>query len=246
MSAPRLRSPLQRPTLAAVRRALRHCASARDAAFLQRYFRTGPGEYGAGDRFLGIRMPALRHLARAAQGLPLGEVTRLLGSGWHEERLLALLLLVDRYRCADGATRERLYRLYLRQRRQVNNWDLVDLSAPGIVGAHLLHRDPGPLLELASSPLLWERRIALLATLPRIRQGHHALTLRITRQLLRDPHDLIHKAAGWMLREVGKRDRAALERFLGRHAAVMPRTMLRYAIERLPARARARHLASGR
>ena len=229
---------------AALRRALRSAASARDARFLQGYFRTGPGEYGAGDRFLGVRVPALRRLARAARALPPADAWALLGSRWHEERLLALLLLVEHYRVGDATARARLCRGYLARLRHVDNWDLVDSSAPLILGLELLGRPIAPLVALSRSPDLWERRIALLATLPRIRAGDPAATLRLARLLLRDPEDLIHKAAGWMLREVGKRDRAALRKFLQRHAAVMPRTMLRYAIEHLGARERARWLTA--
>ncbi len=230
-------------TVAALRRALRRAASPRDARFLQGYFRTGPGEYGAGDRFLGVRVPVLRRLARAARALPPAAALQLLRSRWHEERLLALLLLVDHYRRGDTPQRRRLCRAYLAHRSYVDNWDLVDTSAPGILGLELLDRPAAPLLALARSPRLWDRRIALLATLPRIRAGDHAATLRLARLLLRDPEDLIHKAAGWMLREVGQRDRAALRGFLRRHNAAMPRTMLRYAIEKLGARERARQLA---
>ncbi len=233
-------------SLAKLRRALRLARSARDAQFLQRYFRTGPGEYSAGDRFLGVRVPALRRLARDARALPEAAVLRLLQSQWHEERLLALLWLLDRYQRGDATQRRRVCRAYVANLEHVDNWDLVDASAPGILGHELLGRAVAPLLALARSPRLWDRRVALLATLPRIRAGDHAATLRLARLLLRDPEDLIHKAAGWMLREVGQRDRAALRNFLRRHAATMPRTMLRYAIEKLNARERARLLAAGR
>jgi 3-methyladenine DNA glycosylase AlkD len=235
-----------RAGLAALRRALRRAAAPRDARFLQRYFRTGPGEYGAGDRFLGVRVPALRRLARAGRALSPPQILALLRSRWHEERLLALLLLLERYRHAERRERARLCRLYLANLRYVNNWDLVDTSAPGILGLELLGRPAAALLHLARSPRLWERRVALLATLPRIRAGECTTTLRLAAALLRDREDLIHKAAGWMLREVGRRDRPALLRFLRRHNAAMPRTMLRYAIEGLPARERARQLAMAR
>ncbi|MCC7462705.1 MAG: DNA alkylation repair protein [Gammaproteobacteria bacterium] len=232
--------------MAALRRALRAAASPRTARFLQRYFRTRPGECGAGDRFLGVRVPALRRLARRAGALPAAATRQLLRSRWHEERLLALLLLVERYRQGTAARRAQLCRGYLAQLHCVNHWDLVDCSAPGILGLELLRRPIAPLVALARSARLWDRRIALLATLPRIRTGDHAATLRLVRLLLRDPEDLIHKAAGWMLREVGRRDGALLRGFLQRHKAVMPRTMLRYAIEHFGARERARLLASRR
>ncbi len=192
-----------------------------------------------------MRVPVLRRLARGARTLPLQRAVALLRSRWHEERLLALLLLVERYRRGAPDERARVCRAYLANLRHVDNWDLVDASAPGILGLELRGRSAVPLYALARSPRLWDRRVALLATLPRIRAGDHAATLRLARMLLRDPEELIHKAAGWMLREVGARDRAALRAFLRRHNAAMPRTMLRYAIEHLGARERARHLAGG-
>lgn len=213
---------------------LQGMASAADAVFLQRYFRTGPGEYGEGDRFLGIRVPVLRRLVREYRGVPVGQVAELLRSPWHEARLLALLLLVDAYARGDADAREAIYRLYLDSTAHVDNWDLVDSSAPHVVGAHLENRDRGVLDELARSESLWERRIAILATLHFIRRGDFATTLHVAELLLHDPHDLIHKAVGWMLREVGNRDRAAEEVFLRRHCRTMPRTMLRYAIEKFP------------
>ena len=213
-----------------------------DARFVQRYFRGGPGEYGEGDRFLGIRAPALRALAREYRGLPLEQVETLLRSGWHEARLLALLLMADAYPRADEAGREALYRTYLANTRFINNWDLVDSSAPHVVGAHLAERDRSVLDRLARSESLWERRIAILATQHFIRRGDFATTLHVAELLVDDPHDLIHKAVGWMLREVGNRDRAAEEAFLRRHHRTMPRTMLRYAIEKFPPDLRQRYL----
>jgi 3-methyladenine DNA glycosylase AlkD len=171
----------------------------------------------------------------------LRDVEALLQSPWHEARLLALLILVRQYTRMSNA-RGAIYRLYLRNTHRVNNWDLVDLSAGQIVGAHLAERDRATLHLLARSRSLWERRIAIIATGIYIRRGEFGPTLRIARLLLEDPHDLIHKAVGWMLREVGKRDREAEEAFLRRYAHRMPRTMLRYAIERFPERLRRRYL----
>lgn len=225
-------------TLADLRREVRRQASPAKARVLRRFFKTGPGEYGEGDVFLGLMVPASRALARRYRDLPLAAVRRLLRSRIHEERLIALLLLVDRFRRGDPAEQARIYDLYLRHTAHVNNWDLVDLSAEHIVGPHLAPRPRDPLDRLAGSRSVWERRIAVLATFHFIRRGEFADTLRIARRLLGDEHDLIHKAVGWMLREVGKRDRGVAARFLGRHARRMPRTMLRYAIERLPARER--------
>src|SRR5690348_2577373 len=212
------------------------------AAFAARYFKTGPGQYGEGDVFLGVRVPALRKLAMEFRALVEGEVLSLLGSEFHEARLLALLIWVRATSRGDEATRRRVYDLYLANTRSVNNWDLVDASAREIVGGYLHDKDRGPLHRLARSASLWERRIAIVATHYFIARHDFADTLGIAGLLLGDPHDLIHKAAGWMLREVGKRDRAALEGFLRAHHRSMPRTMLRYAIERLPSDVRRAYL----
>jgi 3-methyladenine DNA glycosylase AlkD len=220
--------------LDAILRELHEIADAERVASLQRFFRTGPGEYGEGDRFLGLRVPEIRRLARRHRTLPLERLALLLGSPWHEERLLALLILVEQYRRGDLGARESIHRLYLDQIAHVDNWDLVDVSAEHIVGAHLTPNDLGLLDGLAHSDSLWERRIAILATFYWIRRDEFGPTLRIAAALLDDRHDLIHKAVGWMLREVGKRDEGRLDAFLREHYRRMPRTMLRYAIERLP------------
>lgn len=230
-------------TPAAILAELRALGNPADARFLQGFFKTGPGQYGEGDVFLGIRMPVLRRVARAHRGLPLKDALPLLHSKLHEARMLALLLLVDAYRRGDEATRQRIFDAYLEHARFVNNWDLVDLSAPGIVGEHLRAGDQALLDRLAGSALVWERRIAVLAAGQLIRYGQLEPTLRLARLLLEDRHDLIHKATGWMLREVGKRDPAALETFLTAHCRTMPRTMLRYAIEKLPEERRRAFLA---
>jgi 3-methyladenine DNA glycosylase AlkD len=188
-------------------------------------------------------VPALRRLAAEYADLPLGEATRLLQSPWHEERLVALLILVRQYTRGDDAKRSSIYRCYLRHRTRINNWDLVDVSAEHIVGAHLRGTDRRVLRQLAASPIVWDRRIAMLATFHYIKAGEYRETLALARVLMNDPHDLIHKAVGWMLREVGKRSRRVEERFLQTYAARMPRTMLRYAIERFPEAARRRYLA---
>lgn len=212
------------------------------ARFVAGYFRTGPGEYAEGDRFLGIRVPVLRRLVREYRGLPLERMAELLRSPWHEARLLACLLLADAYPRGEAAARDAIYRLYLGNTAYINNWDLVDSSAPHVVGAHLQSGDRTVLEELAGSESLWERRIAILATQHLIRQGEFGTTLTIAEMLVDDRHDLIHKAVGWMLREVGNRDRAAEEAFLRRHHRTMPRTMLRYAIEKFPPDLRATYL----
>jgi 3-methyladenine DNA glycosylase AlkD len=230
-------------TAATIRARLRPLANPRVAGPSQQFFKTGPGDYGHGDRFLGIRVPTLRRVAREFRAAPVSAALALLRSPWHEERLVALFMLVERYGRGSEAERQRIYERYLAHvPRHVNNWDLVDSSAHYIVGAHLEQRDRSVLYELARSPQLWSRRVAIIATFWFIKRGSFTDALRIAELLLEDEHDLIHKAAGWMLREVGKRDAAAAEQFLRRHYRSMPRTMLRYAIEKLPERTRRAYL----
>ena len=238
-----------RPTnvrISQLRARLQKLASPADAEFLQRFFKTAPGEYGAGDRFIGVRVSALRRLAREFRALPPPAAAKLLQSPIHEERLLALLILTDAYERADESGRAAIYRLYLKNLARVNNWDLVDCSAPRIVGRHLEERPRKILFRLARSKILWNRRVAVLATFHFIRQDDFGDSLRLAEFLLDDGHDLMHKAVGWMLREIGKRDVAGLEKFLRKHAARMPRTMLRYAIEKMPERKRQFYLQLGR
>lgn len=204
------------------------------AADLQRYFKTAVGEYGEGDLFLGVKVPTLRALAKKHRATSLAEIEILLHSQWHEERLFAMLLLIQCYQLGSDAQQQSAYQLYVSNTAHINNWDLVDVSAPHIIGCHLQTRPRDILYQFANAPLLWERRIAIIATFHFIRQNDFADSLRLAEILLNDPHDLIHKAVGWMLREVGKRDLAAEENFLQSHYRRMPRTMLRYAIERFP------------
>lgn len=214
-----------------VRKALRQFGSPARAAGAARFFKTGKGEYGEGDVFMGVTVPECRLVAKEFRALPLGEAEKLLMSRVHEERLTALLILVARFERGD---RERVFRLYRKRMDFINNWDLVDGSAPQIVGGWLEDRPRGLLDEWARSKDLWRRRIAMVATFHFIRRGESEDAIRIAGLLVGDRHDLIHKAVGWMLREVGKRaDAGALDRFLRRHAAGMPRVMLRYAVERL-------------
>jgi 3-methyladenine DNA glycosylase AlkD len=229
--------------LAALRKKLYALADPADAIHLQRFFKTAPGEYGAGDKFLGLRVPALRQLVKEYRELADAEALEMLASSWHEERLLALMLLVHQHGRGDAAHRDRIHRAYLAHTRYINNWDLVDASAGQIIGSHLDARDIALLERLARSDDLWERRIAIVATFHFIKQNEFGPTLKIARLLLHDPHDLIHKAVGWMLRELGKRDRQAEDAFLKKHYQVMPRTMLRYAIERHPETVRKQYLA---
>jgi 3-methyladenine DNA glycosylase AlkD len=213
-----------------------------EALFAQRFFKTAPGDYGEGDIFRGIRVPVLRKLSGNFRETPLTEVLSLLASCFHEDRLFALLLLMQRYAAGDERERERLCELYLANTRFINNWDLVDISAPHIPGRFLHEHDRAPLYRLAGSDIIWERRIAVIATFYFIRRGEFGDTLAISGLLLDDREDLIHKAAGWMLREIGKRDMDAEEGFLAEHYRRMPRTMLRYAIERFPEERRLRYL----
>lgn len=233
------------PTVGEVREALRALATdARRTASL-RFFKTGPGDYGEGDRFLGVSVPDQRVVARRFAALPIDAALGLLESPVHEERLTALLILVRHFEKGDEAARRRVFDGYLARARWVNNWDLVDSSAPQIVGGWLLERDRRVLDRLVRSPSLWERRIAVLSTLAFIRAGQGDDTLRLCEAVLGDEHDLMHKASGWMLREVGKRvDVALLRAFLSRHAAHMPRTMLRYALEHLPKAERLKWMAA--
>jgi 3-methyladenine DNA glycosylase AlkD len=200
----------------------------------QWFFKTGAGDYGEGDRFLGIRAPVLRAMAREYTAVPPAIVRRLLRSPWHEERALAVLILGRQYDRGTESERAAIFRLYMSSLECINNWDIVDVSAPHIVGRHLGGKGRATLVRLARSKHLWSRRVAVVATQHDIRQGRFADILVLARLLLNDEHDLIHKAAGWMLREVGNRNVAVLESFLTKYAARMPRTMLRYAIEKLP------------
>ena len=209
---------------------------------LQRFFKAAQGEYGEGDVFVGLRVPEIRKLAKEYQALPFSEIIQLLQSSIHEARLLALLILVRAYTQGDASLQEQIFNLYLRNTRFINNWDLVDASAEYIVGSHLRYRSRSPLHALTVSNLLWDRRISIMATFHYIKYGEFAETLRIAELLLRDPEDLIHKAVGWMLREIGKRDRLTEKEFLKVHYKIMPRTMLRYAIEKFPEKLRQQYL----
>jgi 3-methyladenine DNA glycosylase AlkD len=232
--------------LSSARAALHAAASPKKAAILHRFFKTGKGEYGEGDQFIGVVVPTQRKIAARFKSLPVADIVRLLHSPIHEERLTALLIMVDHYARGSQAIKRTIYKTYLANASCINNWDLVDLSAPNIVGNHLLNKPGTALKRLARSHNLWERRIAIISTLTFIRHGNFSDTLAISEILLRDRHDLIHKAVGWMLREVGKRDRSVLDAFLTRHAARMPRTTLRYAIEKYPEQERKHLLAVSR
>ena len=225
---------------------LRSLASPEVASSSARFFKTGPGQYSEGDLFIGVRVPMLRKLARDYRTLPLTEIELLLHSPVHEERMLALLVLVlSVAKCSDG-DRKTVYDFYLSNTKHINNWDLVDTSAPAIVGGFLRDKARKPLVRMAKSASLWDRRIAIVATQHFIRLGEFEDTLAISRLLLTDREDLIHKATGWMLREVGERDEKALTGFLEEHGAIMPRTMLRYAIEHFTDEKRRMYLSMSR
>ncbi len=197
-----------------------------------RFFKTGAGQYGEGDQFLGIRVPVLREFAKQHKGLSLSQIQKILRSQYHEERLLALIMLVSRFEKAIEQHRAEIYEMYLKNTKYINNWDLVDSSAYQIVGGYLMDKSRKILVQLSSSNNLWERRIAIMSTYRFIKNKDYGDTLTISEKLLNDKEDLIHKAVGWMLREIGNRDKGVEEAFLAKYYQTMPRTMLRYAIEK--------------
>jgi len=213
---------------------LRAFSSKKDAEILQRFFKTGPGEYGEGDVFIGVRVPQIRSVVKKYSNISLSQLTQFLRSSIHEERLAALLILVLKFKKGSDLDKEKILQIYLKHTKYINNWDLIDLTAEHIVGAFHLDKNKDLLYELAKSRSMWKRRIAILSTFHYIKSNTFEPTLKIAEALLLDKQDLIHKAVGWMLREVGKRDLVAEERFLRIHYKYMPRTMLRYAIERFP------------
>ncbi|TVR13657.1 MAG: DNA alkylation repair protein [Balneolaceae bacterium] len=221
---------------------LKKIADSEIAEHSKRYFKAGPGEYGEGDQFLGIRVPDQRKIAKKYRELDLQSVQKLLTSEFHEVRLTTLFILVNKYKKASEKHREEIFGFYLDHLGYVNNWDLVDSSAKYIAGHYLFDKDRQVLFDLATSENLWERRVAILSTFHFIDQGDFSTTLEISELLLNDEEDLIHKAVGWMLREVGNNDKATLTVFLHKFYKTMPRTMLRYAIEKLPEKERKLYL----
>lgn len=197
-----------------------------------RFFKAGKGEYGEGDRFLGVTVPNIRAIAKQYKNISLNEIRELMQSEWHEVRLCALLIMVEKSKKKDEALRQQLFDLYLSQTDRINNWDLVDLSCRFIVGEYLLDKSRDILYQLAQSPLLWDNRIAIVSTYAFIRKGQLEDTYALSDLMMHHPHDLMHKAIGWMLREAGKRDSERLYDYVMSHRADMPRTMLRYAIEK--------------
>jgi len=229
-------------TVRNIRRKLQQLGSKDKAKVLQRFFKTGPGEYGEGDVFIGVRVPDLRKLAKEYQAITIKEVMQLLRSTIHEERFFALLILVSKYSKGNETVKKKIYELYLQNTQFINSWDLVDGSAQHIVGAFLMDKGKKPLYLLAKSKNLWERRIAILSTFHFIKHDNYAETLKISKILLSDEQDLIHKAVGWMLREIGKRHITTEEIFMKKYYKKMPRIMLRYAIEKFPEPKRQKYL----
>ena len=229
-------------TIQQIKKRLKQLANKEKAKILQRFFKTGPGEYGEGDVFIGVKVPDLRKVAKDFRDIAIKDVSILLESAIHEERLLALLILVSKYVKGNETTKKEIYKLYLNKTKYINNWDLVDVTAQHIVGDYLMDKNKEPLYNLSKSKDLWERRIAVMATFYFIRHEKYEETLKIAKVLISDKEDLIHKAVGWMLREIGKRNMVIEETFLKQHYKEMPRTMLRYAIEKFPEPKRQQYL----
>ncbi len=215
-----------------LKKELENLSDIEQAKILQRFFKTGEGEYGEGDIFLGIKVPVQRQIAKKYYGLPLIKIQNLLDSKIHEHRLIGLIIIINKFAKGSEIEKGDIFNFYLKNTKKINNWDLVDISAPKIVGEFLKDKDKKILYELVSSENLWERRIAIISTFNFIKKEEFKDALAISELLLNDEHDLIHKAVGWMLREVGKKEQKVLEDFLNFHYKTMPRTMLRYAIEK--------------
>lgn len=229
-------------TLLELRKEIKKKANPQKAKLLQGFFKTGKGQYGEGDVFLGIMVPIQREIVKRCHDLSLTDVQKLLNSKIHEERLIALLILVSQFKRDDIQKRKAIFKFYLKNTRNINNWDLVDLTAPNIAGQFLIDKNRKILYKLVKSKNLWEKRIVVLSTFAFIKYGQFKDALRVAEILLKDEHDLIHKAVGWMLREIGKRNLVAEEEFLKNHYRNMPRTMLRYAIEKFPEKKRIKYL----
>jgi 3-methyladenine DNA glycosylase AlkD len=227
-----------KPQLTELKKEIRKLSDPERAKNLARFFKTGKGDYGQGDKFVGLTMPQIRELARAYQLLSISDLEKLARSAVHEERMLALIVMTMRY----TKEKDKFYKLYLKNRKYINNWDLVDVTCTRIIGDYLLDKPRDILYVFARSKNLWEKRIAIIATAMFIKNGDYKDTLKIAEILLKDQHDLIHKAVGWMLREVGKKDVEVEKKFLNKYYRTMPRTMLRYAIEKFPEHERKKYL----
>ena len=226
-----------------LKKSVQENANKEHAKIMQRFFKTGKGEYGEGDKFIGLKVPVQRKISRLFYHLELTDLQTLLKSDIHEYRLISLLILINKYQKGNEKTKERIFNFYLKNRKNINNWDLVDLSAPKIVGDYLLHNDKKILFDLACSSNLWDRRISIISTYTFIKNHDFNTTFSLADILLNDDHDLIHKAVGWMLREVGKIEMLPLEKFLKPRYGKMPRTMLRYTIEKFPEAKRKKYLS---
>ena len=229
-------------SLTEIRKAISKQKNPAQAIILQRFFKTGKGEYGEGDIFFGIKVPEQRTIAKQFKNLALDDLKTLILSKVHEERLIAAFILVEQFKSGDEKKKKIVFDFYLKNRKCINNWDLVDLSAPKIVGAFLIDKQKDLLYKFANSKDLWAKRISIISTYAFIREHFFEDTLNISKILLHDKHDLIHKAVGWMLREIGNRDLETEEEFLKKHYKTMPRTMLRYAIEKFPEQKRISYL----
>jgi 3-methyladenine DNA glycosylase AlkD len=225
-----------------IQKELKRLGNKEYATRLQKYFKTGKGEYGEGDRFLGIQVPVLRKIVKKYRNISIDEASELIKSPFHEERLLSIFLMVELFKSASDKEKEKIFTIYLSNTKFINNWDLVDASAGHIVGNYLFTRDKKPIYLLAGSKNVWERRISIMSTSYFIGNNKFVDALKIAEMLLGDEDDLIHKAVGWMLREIGKRDFELEERFLEKYYKIMPRTMLRYAIEKFPEEIRKSYL----
>jgi 3-methyladenine DNA glycosylase AlkD len=222
---------------------LENAANQADAVFLQHFFKTGPGEYGEGDRFLGIRVPKTRQIASYYQKeLNISDLEELLSNKWHEIRLVALIIMVNRFKKSDLNVQTELYNLYLKHIGiGINNWDLVDISCPNIVGAYLFDKDREPLYKLAKGNL-WQKRVSIISSFYFIRQGDPIETYNLAETLIYEKHDLLQKAVGWALREMGKTDGHLLKQFLDKYAPTMPRTALRYSLEKMDQNEKAKYM----
>jgi len=230
-------------SLQAIKQELQALADPQTAQHSQRFFKTGKGEYGEGDIFLGIRVPVIRQLAKKHQQLPLDKIESLLHSNFHEQRLLALIMMVNLYKKSDTSTQQQIFNSYINNVQYINNWDLIDTTTPHIIGAYLFDKNRQILFDYAKSDNLWQRRIAVLACFYFIQLEDFSDFIKIAEMLVDDQQDLIHKAVGWMLREAAKRQLSITMNFLDQYAASMPRTMLRYALERFPADLKKEYMA---
>ena len=221
-------------TAAFVFEELKSMANPEKVAYLQRFFKTGPGEYAEGDLFLGLMNPQTRSIAKANKSLPISELQILLENRYHEARLCALVIATERYKRAKPVEKKELYDFFIKNTRYINNWDLIDDTCPHVIGEYLLDKDRSILYKFAKSKNLWEQRIAIISSRTFVRNGDFKDTIVLAEMLIDHKHDLMHKAVGWMLREIGKRDKETLSEFLEKYATKMPRTALRYAIEHYP------------